>query len=62
MMGGGPDKEHLLIALWDPEPVHITSEIKRRFPHIEVTYVQLPPLGENPFKDAHKTNTVPSGE
>lgn len=40
-MGGGPDKEHLVIALWDPEPTHITDEIKRRWPHIEITYVQL---------------------
>lgn len=59
-MGGGPDKEHLLIALWDPEPVAFTSEVKRRFPYIDITYVQLPPLGARPFKDA--INTVPPGE
>jgi hypothetical protein len=40
-MGGGPDKEHLLITLWDPEPKHITAEIKRRFPYFDITYVQL---------------------
>jgi len=59
-MGGGPDKEHLLIALWDPEPVAFTGEIKRRFPYIDITYFQLPPLGARPFKDA--VNNVPPGE
>ena len=58
-MGGGPDKEHLLIVLWDPEPKQITAEIKRRFPYIDITYLQLALKGrafENNGQD------VPEGE
>ncbi|KIV85712.1 hypothetical protein PV11_01373 [Exophiala sideris] len=40
-MGGGPDKEHLVIAHWDPEPKHETSLIKQLFPYIDITYVQV---------------------
>jgi len=40
-MGGGPDKEHLLIAMWFPEPKHIIAEIKRRFPYFDITYFQF---------------------
>ncbi|KIW87747.1 uncharacterized protein Z519_11721 [Cladophialophora bantiana CBS 173.52] len=40
-MGGGPDKEHLLIVLYEPEPKHLTAEIKRRFPYFDITYFQL---------------------
>ncbi|EXJ56812.1 hypothetical protein A1O7_07156 [Cladophialophora yegresii CBS 114405] len=47
-MGGGPDKEHLLITLWEPEPKHITAEIKRRFPYIEITYLELE-MSSNPW-------------
>lgn len=63
-MGGGPDKEQLLIALWDPEPVHFTSEVKRRFPNIEVNYVQIAPPSASSWKDALKesSNAVPAGE
>ncbi|EXJ88460.1 hypothetical protein A1O1_05390 [Capronia coronata CBS 617.96] len=49
-MGGGPDKEHVLITLFDPEPKDITGELRRRFPHFEVTYVQVSPSR----KDAEK--------
>ncbi|KIV95626.1 hypothetical protein PV10_03256 [Exophiala mesophila] len=48
-MGGGPDKEHLLIVLWDAEPKHITDSIRSRWPHIEITYFQL--NGPISFKD-----------
>lgn len=63
-MGGGPDKEHLLIALWDPEPVHFTSEIKRRFPYIDINYVQIPPPTSASWKQniADSANAVPAGE
>lgn len=37
-MGGGPDKEHLLILSWSDEPENLKAEIKRRFPYIDVTY------------------------
>ncbi|KAJ4538815.1 hypothetical protein HRR77_006741 [Exophiala dermatitidis] len=41
-MGGGPsEKEHVLIALFEPEPKEIIAELKRRFPHFEITYVQV---------------------
>jgi hypothetical protein len=59
-MGGGPDKEHLLIVLWEPEPKHITAEIKRRFPYIEITYLQLD-LSSNPW-GGDMTKGVPTGQ
>ena len=40
-MGGGPDKEHLVIILWDPEPKEITDGIRKRFPYMKVTYFCL---------------------
>ncbi|KIX01634.1 uncharacterized protein Z518_09360 [Rhinocladiella mackenziei CBS 650.93] len=40
-MGGGPDKEHLLITMWEPEPKHITAELKRRFPYFDITYIPV---------------------
>lgn len=40
-MGGGPDKEHLLIVHWDPEPKHTTAHIKQQFPYIDITYIQV---------------------
>lgn len=63
-MGGGPDKEQLLIALWDPEPVHFTSEVKRRFPNVEINYVQIPSPAASSWKDAlrESANAVPAGE
>ena len=57
-MGGGPDKEHLLIVLWDPEPKHITDSIRSRWPHIEITYFQL--NGPISFKDVG--DQVPPGQ
>ncbi|KIW56465.1 hypothetical protein PV05_05124 [Exophiala xenobiotica] len=40
-MGGGPDKEHVLITLGDPEPKHITGMLKQQFPHFDITYFQV---------------------
>ena len=40
-MGGGPDKEQVLIALADPEPKHITAMLKYQFPHFDITYFQV---------------------
>lgn len=40
-MGGGPDKEHMVILLWEPEPTKQIEEIKRRFPYISITYLNL---------------------
>ncbi len=59
-MGGGPDKDHLLIVLWEPEPKHITAEIKRRFPYFDITYLQLD-LSSNPW-GGDMTKGVPTGE
>ena len=40
-MGGGPDREHMLIVLRSPEPKGLTAKIKERFPYIDVTYFQI---------------------
>ncbi|KAK7900686.1 hypothetical protein LTR67_002970 [Exophiala xenobiotica] len=40
-MGGGPDKEHVLITLGDAEPKHITAMLKQQFPHFDITYFQV---------------------
>ena len=59
-MGGGPDKEHLVIILWDPEPKHITEEIKRLFPYFDITYYQLGSTS-NPW-EGDTAKGVPTGE
>jgi hypothetical protein len=59
-MGGGPDKENLLIILWEPEPTHITAEIKRRFPYFDITYFQLD-NSSSPW-GGDSTKGVPTGE
>ena len=58
-MGGGPDNEHLLIVLWQPEPKHITAELKRRFPYFDITYVELS-MPSKPFSD--NSHLIPKGE
>ena len=40
-MGGGPDKEFLLIAHFSPEPTDTIKQIKQRFPYIDITYIHL---------------------
>jgi hypothetical protein len=40
-MGGGPDREHMLIVLRSPESKGLTAKIKERFPYIDVTYFQI---------------------
>lgn len=52
-MGGGPDHEHMLILLANPEPKELITKIKERFPYIEVTYLQT---------QGHRSNQVPEGE
>jgi hypothetical protein len=58
-MGGGPDHEHLLIVLWNPEPKDLISKIKERFPYIEVTYFQVESIRPNKVPRAEKG--VPKG-
>ena len=41
-MGGGPPKDHLLLALPFPEPKEITDRLRSKFPQIEITYAQVP--------------------
>jgi hypothetical protein len=40
-MGGGPDREHMLIVLRSPEPNGLITKMKERFPYIDVTYFQM---------------------
>lgn len=40
-MGGGPDKEHMVVILFGSEPKQYTDEIRKQFPYIEVTYFSL---------------------
>ncbi len=59
-MGGGPDKETVLIILWDPEPKAITAMLKRQFPHFDITYLQVAPRAATEW--AASGNEVPDGE
>jgi len=38
---GAPEKEYMVITLWDPEPTDVMDELKKRFPYIDVTYFCL---------------------
>ena len=58
-MGGGPDKEHLIIAHWDPEPKGETSLIKQLFPYIDITYVQV---SRNIRPNVDNSNQISDGE
>jgi hypothetical protein len=58
-MGGGPDREHMLIVLWNPEPKDLIAKIKERFPYIDVTYFQLKSTRANNVPKAEKG--VPKG-
>jgi len=40
-MGGGPAKEHLLCVLPWPEPKDILSNLRQRFPGLELSYFQV---------------------
>jgi hypothetical protein len=40
-MGGGPDKEHMVIVLWSPAPEVRLAELKSLFPYIDITYLNL---------------------
>src|SRR4051794_9812514 len=52
-MGGGPDREHMLIVLRSPDPKDQIAKIKERFPYIDVTYFQI---------KSTRANNVPAGE
>ena len=41
-MGGGPDKEDLLVTLPIPKPDDKLAELQRRFPNVQVTYLEIP--------------------
>lgn len=60
-MGGGPDKEHVVIILSDPEPEHITALLKRQFPYFDITYYQVSREGNGP-KSKNLGSQVPDGE
>ncbi|RMZ78091.1 hypothetical protein DV737_g4024, partial [Chaetothyriales sp. CBS 132003] len=60
-MGGGPDKEHLLIVLDLPRPDSILSRLQQKFPHVQVTYVQTErgkPKGDVDLHALYKTATI----
>ncbi|EXJ78163.1 hypothetical protein A1O3_09324 [Capronia epimyces CBS 606.96] len=57
-MGGGPDRENVLITLFDPEPKDTIAELKRRFPYFDITYVHV----SVPTKGAKSNPTVISDE
>jgi hypothetical protein len=52
-MGGGPDREHMLIVLRSPEPKDLIAKIKEKFPYIDVTYFQT---------KSTRANNVPAEE
>lgn len=47
-MGGGPVKEHVLIALPLPEPTSLLDDLRSRFSHIDITYHQAHPDQNTP--------------
>jgi phosphoglycerate dehydrogenase-like enzyme len=57
-MGGGPDKEHMVILLWETEPTTRIEAIKRRFPYIEITYLNLKDSNK-PRDDGAKLDVPP---
>ena len=58
-MGGGPDREHMLIVLESPEPKGLIAKIKERFPYIDVTYFQIKGTRANNVRAEEKD--VPKG-
>jgi hypothetical protein len=59
-MGGGPDKEHVLITLGDAEPKHITAMLKQQFPHFDITYFQV--SRDTGPKSVNAGSQVPDGK
>jgi len=47
-MGGGPAKEHLLIALPLPEPTSLLASLRAQHPHLEIAYHQSTRDPSNP--------------
>lgn len=41
-MGGGPPKDHLLFAVPAPEPPNVIDDLRKEFPHIEITWQKVP--------------------
>jgi len=62
-MGGGPDKETLVFIFMFDEPKHITDDIRRKFPHIEVIYHQLGKAekGKTMGGISYAFDTIPEG-
>ena len=59
-MGGGPDREQMLIVLWAEEMTEIIDKMRERFPYIEIKYWQIKSVRANSVKpDAH--GSVPEG-
>lgn len=40
-MGGGPSPEHMVIVLWTPAPETRLASLRRLYPYIEITYLNL---------------------
>ncbi|RMZ87621.1 hypothetical protein DV736_g5152, partial [Chaetothyriales sp. CBS 134916] len=60
-MGGGPDKEHLLIIVDLPRPDSTLAKLRQKFPNVEVTYVQTEqgkPKGDVDLQALYKTATI----
>ena len=58
-MGGGPDKEHMVIVLWEPEPTAQIAELKRRFPYITITYINASDTNKRRDDNAASLNIPP---
>lgn len=48
-MGGGPKTEHLLVIVPFPEPTEIFDRIRKKYPHIKITF-QMGLFNEPPWK------------
>jgi hypothetical protein len=59
-MGGGPDKDELLITLPLPSVVFPLDDVKSRFPDINVTYVQV--TGDEAKKEPKKSELKGMGK
>ena len=47
-MGGGPAKEHVLIALPLPEPTDLLKTLRTQHPHLEITYHEASRSSDSP--------------
>ena len=63
-MGGGPDKEHLLIVVDFPKPEPILDRLKQRFPYVDITYVPVQngkPDSDVDLQALYKSATILAG-